>query len=99
MTKRTLSTMNMDEATKAGVQFSGDPGVWVCIGKAWNEEEGWMKSTKVLEVPFAGCFLQVTTQIGDQIAEAVTWAPGLMLTPDKTKLQAVMTFPGHTSSG
>ena len=77
--KRTLDTTNMEQAEFSGVEHEGDPGQWVCIAKAWNKSEGWMKSTKVLEVPGAGCFLQVTTKEKDAVAEAVCWAPGVKL--------------------
>ena len=86
--ERTLDTTNMEQAKFAGVEHEGDPGQWVCIGKAWNKAEGWMKSTKVLEVPGAGCFLQVTTKEKDAVAEAVCWAPGVKLSEDKEVLEA-----------
>lgn len=86
--ERTLDTTNMDQAEAAGVEFSGDPGQWVCIAKAWNKSEGWMKSTKVLEVPGAGCFFQVTTKEKGGVAEAVCWAPGVRLSGDKGILEA-----------
>ena len=86
--KRTLDTTNMEQAAFAGVEHEGDPGQWVCIVKAWNKNEGWMKSTKVLEVPGAGCFLQVTTKEKDAVAEAVCWAPGVRLCGDKGILEA-----------
>jgi hypothetical protein len=34
-----------------------------------------MKSTKAMEVDGQGCVVQVTTQHGDNIAEAITWVP------------------------
>lgn len=48
-----------------------------------------MKSTKVLQVINAGCFLQVTTQQGDMVSESVTWAPGIELNPSKTRLVSI----------
>lgn len=86
--KRTLDTTNMEQDEFAGVEHEGGPGKWVCIGKAWNRSEGWMKSTKVLEVPGAGCFLQVTTREKSGVAEAVCWAPGVKLSGDKGILEA-----------
>jgi len=35
-----------------------------------------MKSTKAMEVP-GGCVVQVTTQQGDDVAEALTFVPGV----------------------
>lgn len=84
--EKTLTTTAADQAPE-GTRFHGNVDMWVCVGKAWNAKEGWMKSTKVLEVPGAGCFLQVTTQQGDNVSEAVTWAPGVMLNQEKTGLE------------
>ena len=39
----------MEQAEFAGVEYQGDPGQWVCVGKAWNKAEDWMKSTKILD--------------------------------------------------
>jgi len=58
------------------VQFWGEPDTFELICKAWSEKEGWMKSTKAMEVVGLGCVVQVTTQQGDQIAEALTFVPG-----------------------
>lgn len=44
------------------VKFWGDSDAWKLICKAWSEEEGWMKSTKAMEIKGVGCLVQVTTQ-------------------------------------
>lgn len=44
------------------VVFFGDEDTWKLICKASSKEEGWMKSTKALQVEGVGCFVQVTTQ-------------------------------------
>ena len=43
------------------VQFWGDPDLWQLICKASSEEEGWMKSTKAMDLG-SGTVIQVTTQ-------------------------------------
>jgi hypothetical protein len=45
------------------------------ISKASSIEEGWMKSTKAMEIEGVGCVIQVTTQQGDNVAEALTFVP------------------------
>ena len=80
---KTLSITNPTQAKEAGVEVHGDPGAWICVSKAWNGAEGWMKSTKVMELN-QGCLVQVTTQqrnLGGNwvIAEALTYAPGVKL--------------------
>ena len=52
------------------------------LSKASSKKEGWMKSTKAMEVP-QGCVVQVTTQQGKNIAEAVCFVPGVQIHEDK----------------
>lgn len=63
---------------KPEVQFKGNPDLWRLISKAWNEKEGWMKSTKAMEVN-GGVVLQVTTQQGCHVAEALVYVPGAVI--------------------
>lgn len=53
----------------------GDPDMWKLLAKASSDEGKWMKSTKAMEIPGIGCVIQVTTQQGDQVAEALTFVP------------------------
>ena len=53
----------------------GDGDLWRLISKASSKSEGWMKSTKAMEIEEVGCIIQVTTQQGDNIAEALTFVP------------------------
>jgi hypothetical protein len=62
----------------------GDGDTFKLLCKASSVEGGWMKSTKVANVNGGGCFLQVTTHQKNSdgtnsIAEAVTFAPGVMM--------------------
>jgi hypothetical protein len=45
----------------------------VLLSKASSNKEGWMKSTKAMNIEGAGVVIQVTTQYRDQIAEALTF--------------------------
>ena len=58
------------------IEFWGDGDTFKLISKASSKKEGWMKSTKAMEIPRLGCVVQVTTQQGDNVAEAVTFVPG-----------------------
>ena len=60
----------------------GQSGQWKVIFKSWDNDEGWMKSTKALEIPGYGCLVQVTTQQGGRVAEALEGVPGVKLTPN-----------------
>lgn len=57
------------------IKFYGDGDMFKCISKAWSKEQGWMKSTKAMNVP-GGIVVQVSTQQGDNVAEAVCFVPG-----------------------
>jgi len=58
------------------VKFWGNGDLFELISKASSESEGWMKSTKAMEIPGVGVVVQVTTQQGDNVAEALTFVPG-----------------------
>ena len=71
----------------------GNPNAWTLLNKAWNKREKWMKSTKVLNIPMLGCLVQVSTQQGDNIAEAVTFVPGAYIAVVKGSEDAPMLLP------
>lgn len=62
-------------ASGSDIKVSGNPDVWRLLCKASSESQGWAKSTKVLETPL-GCIVQVSTQVGGMVAEALTYIPG-----------------------
>lgn len=80
MTK-TLHNSTVDGATKnvADIKFYGDGDTFKLISKASSAKEGWMKSTKAMEIAGVGCVVQVTTQQGDNVAEALTFVPGVRI--------------------
>lgn len=58
------------------IVFWGDGDTFKLISKASSKAEGWMKSTKAMAIEGIGCVVQVTTQQGSNVAEAVTFVPG-----------------------
>lgn len=68
---------NVPDILKVG---NGDMFRLLC--KASSKEENWMKSTKACEIPSVGCIVQVTTQQGDNVAEAVCFVPGVTIVDD-----------------
>lgn len=54
----------------------GDTDTFRLLCKASSKSGGWMKCTKVCNV-HGGCIVQVTTQQGDNVAEALTYVPGM----------------------
>lgn len=81
-TEKTLN--NVDKSSLAesvsDVEIYGDPCQWRCLCKASSKSEGWMKSTKVLELS-SGSLVRVTTQQRNpdgswSLAEALAYVPG-----------------------
>jgi hypothetical protein len=68
------------------VQVVGNPDQWVLLCKVSSEAGGWMKSTKAMEIPFAGCLVQVSTDKrgpdGPVVAEALTFVPQVEISTD-----------------
>lgn len=75
---KTLVNTDSNGATKnvKDIVFWGNGDTFKLISKASSAAEGWMKSTKAMYIPPLGCVIQVTTQQGDNVAEALTFVPG-----------------------
>lgn len=56
---------------------NGDTFKMIC--KSSNKKEKWMKSTKAMEIEGVGCVIQVTTQQGYNVAEALQFVPGVKI--------------------
>jgi len=69
------TTANKASENVKDIVFWGNGDLFKLIGKASSKAEGWMKSTKAMEIEDVGCVVQVTTQQNDQVAEAVTFVP------------------------
>ena len=85
-----LGIRNVQEAIAKikDLKVFGDGDRWVLLCKASSEQQGWMKSTKVMNVP-GGCVVQVTTQQRSGIVEityalavALTYVPGVSIGED-----------------
>ena len=62
----------------------GNGDLFKLLSKASSQREGWMKSTKVMEIPHVGCLVQVTTQQRNPdgsyaVVEALQFVPGVVL--------------------
>ncbi len=78
---KTLHNSNASGASKnvKDIIFWGNGDTFKLISKASSKNEGWMKSTKAMEIPEVGCVVQITTQQGENIAEAVTFVQGVKI--------------------
>jgi len=86
-TPKSLHNTNANGATKnvKDIQFWGNGDLFQLISKASSESEGWMKSTKAMQIDGVGCVVQVTTQQRNSdgsyaITDAVTFV-------EKSKIQ------------
>lgn len=79
-TDKTLNvTDNKDLVNKVSdIEIFGED-VWKLICKASSKSQGWMKSTKAMEIAGIGCVIQVTTQQGVEVSEAVTFVPNVRI--------------------
>lgn len=76
------------------IKIFGDEELWVLICKASSESEGWMKSTKAMQLP-RGCLIQVTTQQRNldgsySVAEALTYAPDVSIMGDDSGIKKLL---------
>jgi len=79
--EKTLINTDANGASKnvKDIVFWGNGDTFKLISKASSVAEGWMKSTKAMEIEAVGCVVQVTTQQGNNIAEAITFVPGVRI--------------------
>jgi len=78
---KTLKNTDANGASKnvKDIVFWGNGDTFRLISKASSQNEGWMKSTKAMQIDRVGCVVQVTTQQGDNVAEALSFVPGVRI--------------------
>jgi hypothetical protein len=81
---KSLNVVSVEEAKKKvpDIEVVGNGNMFQLLCKASSKSQEWMKSCKAMEVPGVGCVVQVTTQQGNHVAEAVTFVPGVVVVPD-----------------
>ena len=89
MVEKTLDNSTVSQATDnvTDLKVVGNGDMFRLLCKASSKAEGWMKSTKAMQVP-GGCVVQVTTQQRNPdksyvIAEAITFVPNVKLAKDE----------------
>ena len=82
--EKTLDVVSSEDLKKkvSDVQIIGNPDTFQLICKASSKEQGWMKSTKAMDVDGLGVVLQVSTQQGSNVAEALTFIPNAKILVD-----------------
>lgn len=89
MTEKTLHNSDVSEARTnvPDIVVVGDGNRFALLSKASSQDQGWMKSTKAMEISGVGCVVQVTTQQRNPdgsyaVAEALTFVPGARVVSD-----------------
>lgn len=85
MENKSLDIQNIEDAKVkvSDIKVIGDGDAFKVFCKASSESQGWMKSTKVCNLP-NGCLVQVSTQQRNPdgsyaVAEALTFVPDLKM--------------------
>lgn len=88
--KKTLHNSDASGARKnvKDIKIVGNGDLFQLLSKASSESEGWMKSTKAMQIEGAGCLVQVTTQQRNldgsyAVAEALTFVPDVYTAVDE----------------
>ena len=88
-TPKTLHNSDVSGAKQnvPDIKVVGNGDTYRLLCKASSNSEGWMKSSKAMEIPGIGCVVQVTTQQRNSdgtyaVAEALTFVPGVKIVPD-----------------
>jgi hypothetical protein len=84
MSDKTLDVTSIaDAATKvADIKVVGNGDTFQLLCKASSVSQGWMKSAKAMEIDGVGCVVQVTTQQGNNVAEALVFVPNVTIVDD-----------------
>lgn len=97
--EKTLDNTNVAEArTKiSDLKVVGDGDLWLLLSKASSAEQGWMKSTKAMEVDGIGCIVQVTTHQRNHdgtnsVAEALAFVPAVEIVNDTNGGRKLIAF-------
>jgi len=81
--EKTLNVASVEDAKKKipDLEVIGNGDMFTLLCKASSNSQKWMKSAKAMQTP-VGCVVQVTTQNGEHVAEALTFVPGVAIAKD-----------------
>ena len=89
MVEKTLHNSDISGAKQnvPDIKVVGNGDTFQLLCKASSQSEGWMKSTKAMEIEGVGCVVQVTTQQKNPdgsyaVAEALTFVPKARIEQD-----------------
>lgn len=93
--KKALDVVSVEDAAQgkvSDIKVVGNGNTFQLLCKASSKKQGWMKSAKAAEIDGVGCVVQVTTQQGDNVAEALTFVPGVRIADDENGGRKLVRF-------
>jgi hypothetical protein len=100
MTEKTLCNSDVSGTRKnvPDVKVVGNGDMFRLLCKASSQNEGWMKSSKAMEIAGVGCVVQVTTQQKNpdgsySVSDAVTFVPGVKIVDDENNGRKLVSLP------
>lgn len=84
MIDKSLDVISIEDAKPkvSDIKVFGNGDLFQLICKASSKEQGWMKSTKAMYIEGVGCVVQCSTQQCDNVAESLTFVPGVKIVDD-----------------
>jgi len=78
---KTFGNTDSNATTKnvSDIKFFGDGDTFKLLCKASSQIEGWMKSTKAMEIVGVGCVVQTTTQQDKNVSDALCFVPNVKI--------------------
>jgi hypothetical protein len=82
--EKSLDVVNIADAQikVSDIKVVGNGDAFQLLCKASSKDQGWMKSTKAMYIENIGCVVQSSTQQGDNVAESLTFVPGVKVVDD-----------------
>ena len=92
------STVSGARENVSDLNVVGNGDLFQLLCKASSADEGWMKSTKAMQVP-RGCLVQATTQQRNPdgsyvVAEALAFVPNVCIAPDENNGRKLVAMAG-----
>ena len=86
-----LGIVNIEDAKAkiSDIVVFGNGDTFQLISKASSKSQGWMKSTKAMEIVGVGVVLQVSTQQGDNVAEALQFIPNVKIYTNEQGIKSI----------
>ena len=89
-TEKPLDVTSIEDAKQKipDIKVVGNGDLWQLLSKASSKDGGWMKSTKAMQLKTqngenTGVILQVSTQQGSNVAEALVFIPEAYIVDDE----------------